>query len=96
LLQSTTSARSDTLLLLLALSLQQRRAEKRNLLALIESAQDLGVVEIADAYAHYARCVRRALLHKYYLYAESSAPGGTASAATAATARPGAGCGLAA
>jgi hypothetical protein len=83
LLQPAASPRSDSLLLLLTLGLEQRRTEKRNLLTLVDAAHDLRVVEIADPHAHHPRRVFLILLYEYYL------------GASPATAGPGAGSGAA-
>jgi hypothetical protein len=85
LLQPAASPRSDSLLLLLTLSLEQRRTEKRNLLSLVDAAQDLRVVKIADTNAHDPRRVFLILLYEYHLGASpaTAAPGAGSSAALA-------------
>src|SRR3954471_21610606 len=57
LLQSATGAGSHPRLQLVTLRLQNGRAEQRHLLSLLYTAQDLGVVEIADPDADRARRV---------------------------------------
>jgi hypothetical protein len=85
LLQPAASPRSDSLLLLLTLSLEQRRTEKRNLFPLVDSAQDLRVVEIADPDAHHPRRIFLILLYEYHLGASPATAGsGAASSASLA------------
>jgi hypothetical protein len=85
LLQPAASPRSNSLLLLLTLGLEQRRTEKRNLLTLVDAAQDLRVVEIADPHAHHPRRVFLILLYEYHLGASpaTASPGAASSAALA-------------
>jgi hypothetical protein len=80
---------------LLALGLQYRGSKQRHLLALLYTAQDLGVVEITDSDAEYPRRERVALLDEREQRAtrptgatsSTNCPGGAAArAATAGTA----------
>ncbi len=87
LLPATTRACPDSLLQLLTLGLQYRGAEKRDLLTLVDSAQNLRVVEIADSDPHDTRCVLVILLYEYQLRATpaTSAAGTRSAGAASAT-----------
>jgi hypothetical protein len=50
---------------LIALCLEHRGSKESNLLPHLNAAEDLGIIEIADSEAHYARRVHVALFHKY-------------------------------
>jgi hypothetical protein len=71
--------------LLLTLSLQHRRSEKRDLLALADAAQNLGVVEVADPDSYEPRRVFPVLLHEHYLPAAAPASSTTRASAGATT-----------
>jgi len=64
-LESTTRAGSDASLKLVALCLQYRGSEQGDLFALLNAAEDLAVIEIADAESHHARRVFIAQFHEY-------------------------------
>ena len=88
-MEAAASTGSHACLKLLPLGLQYRRSKQRHLLALLYTAQDLGVVEVTNSDAQYARRVRVSLLDECEQRA-TRPPGptsGTTCSAAAAAAR---------
>ena len=64
-MQSTARTGTYARLKLVTLRLQHCRTEQRDLLALLQAAQNLGVVEVADTESYHARCVLVVRLYEH-------------------------------
>jgi hypothetical protein len=86
LLQSAACSRTHALLELITLRLEYGGAKQRDLLTLLQPAQYLCVIEVADAEPHHARRIFVARLYEHYHRpaAPSSAARATGAASTSA------------
>jgi len=84
LLQTTAGASTDAILQLLTLRLQYCGSQQRYHLTLLQSAQNLGVVEVADANAHQPRRVVIVFFHEDK-HRSACSTGESASAASTAS-----------
>jgi len=87
LLQSTSRPGSHTRLELFTLRLQHGRPQQRDLLALLQTAKNFGVIEVADTEPDESRSVRVALLHEHN-HRAAAAPTGKGSSTTTSAATP--------